>query len=43
VDCPAPEALRSGADPTDERRIVEFVEALRGRYQHGWTTDHDCP
>jgi hypothetical protein len=27
----------------DEPRITRFVEALRGRYQHGWTTDPDCP
>lgn len=27
----------------DQRRITDFVEALRDRYQHGWTTDHDCP
>lgn len=27
----------------DEARVVEFVEALRGRYDHGWTSDQDCP
>ncbi|HEY8453944.1 MAG TPA: DUF3105 domain-containing protein [Natronosporangium sp.] len=30
-------------DEFDEGRIVAFVEALRGRYDHGWTTDDDCP
>jgi hypothetical protein len=30
-------------DSYDDARITRFVEALRGRYQHGWTTDHDCP
>lgn len=25
-------------DDVDEVRIVRFVEALRGRYDHGWTT-----
>lgn len=29
-------------DAYDEDRIVAFVEALRGRYRHGWTTDDDC-
>ena len=29
-------------DRYDERRITAFVEALRGRYNHGWTTDDDC-
>jgi hypothetical protein len=27
----------------DETRITRFVEALRGRYQHGWISDQDCP
>jgi hypothetical protein len=30
-------------DGFDGARITRFVEALRGRYQHGWTTDQDCP
>jgi hypothetical protein len=30
-------------DSYDEARITRFVEALRDRYQHGWTTDQDCP
>jgi hypothetical protein len=30
-------------DSFDEARITRFVEALRGRYQHGWTTGQDCP
>lgn len=30
-------------DQFDQPRVVEFIEALRGRYQHGWTTDQDCP
>ncbi|MFS8521509.1 MAG: DUF3105 domain-containing protein, partial [Micromonosporaceae bacterium] len=29
-------------DTYDEERIVAFVEALRGRYRHGWTSDDDC-
>jgi hypothetical protein len=29
-------------DRYDEDRIVAFVEALRGRYRHGWITDHEC-
>jgi hypothetical protein len=27
----------------DQRRAVEFVERLRGRYDHGWTRAADCP
>jgi hypothetical protein len=27
----------------DETRIVTFIEALRGRYVHGWTATTDCP
>lgn len=27
----------------DQRRVTGFVEALRGRYNHGWTTEVDCP
>lgn len=27
----------------EENRIAAFVEALRGRYVHGWTTATDCP
>jgi hypothetical protein len=27
----------------DEGRIVSFIEALRGRYHHGWQVDEDCP
>lgn len=30
-------------DSYDESRVTEFVEALRGRYHHGWTADRDCP
>jgi len=30
-------------DRYDQTRITRFVEALRGRYQHGWTADRDCP
>jgi hypothetical protein len=26
----------------DERRITEFVERLRGRYDHGWSRADDC-
>lgn len=26
----------------DERRTTEFIERLRGRYHHGWTSSHDC-
>lgn len=29
-------------DSYDEERIVRFVEALRGRYDHGWTGDDEC-
>jgi hypothetical protein len=29
-------------DRYDEKRIGAFVERLRGRYQHGWTTDDPC-
>lgn len=29
-------------DQYDEDRLVAFIEALRGRYQHGWTTDQEC-
>jgi hypothetical protein len=30
-------------DRFDEARVIEFVEQLRGRYRHGWTTGSDCP
>jgi len=30
-------------DRYQERRITGFIEALAGRYQHGWTTPVDCP
>jgi hypothetical protein len=30
-------------DRYDEDRVIGFVEALRGRYDHGWTTARDCP
>jgi hypothetical protein len=30
-------------DTLDEARIVRFVEALRGRYNHGWARPPDCP
>lgn len=30
-------------DRYHETRITRFVETLRGRYQHGWTADQDCP
>lgn len=30
-------------DRYNQDRISAFIEALRGRYQHGWTTNHDCP
>jgi hypothetical protein len=26
----------------DQDRVTAFIEALRGRYRHGWTTGHDC-
>jgi len=26
----------------DERRVIEFVEQLRGRYNHGWTGPDAC-
>jgi hypothetical protein len=26
----------------DEDQIIAFVEALRGRYNHGWTRRDDC-
>jgi Protein of unknown function (DUF3105) len=29
-------------DRYDEKRIAAFVERLRGRYHHGWTTDDPC-
>lgn len=29
-------------DGYDEERITRFVERLRGRYDHGWTTGDDC-
>lgn len=30
-------------DIVEESRVAAFVEAHRGRYQHGWTTEQDCP
>jgi hypothetical protein len=27
----------------DEPRIDRFIEALRGRYNHGWARPNDCP
>jgi hypothetical protein len=30
-------------DRYDEDRVIAFVEALRGRYDHGWTAREDCP
>jgi hypothetical protein len=27
----------------DEQRITAFIDRLAGRYNHGWTTDDDCP
>jgi hypothetical protein len=27
----------------DRQRIERFIEALRGRYDHGWTRPNDCP
>jgi hypothetical protein len=27
----------------DQPRIERFIEALRGRYNHGWTRPSDCP
>lgn len=30
-------------DTYDQQRIIGFVDALRGRYSHGWDTDSDCP
>jgi len=30
-------------DRPDETRMSSFVEALRGRYDHGWTRPDDCP
>lgn len=30
-------------DGYDEQRVTAFVERLAGRYDHGWTTDEDCP
>lgn len=29
-------------DSYDEKRITDFVRQLRGRYDHGWTHQHDC-
>lgn len=30
-------------DQFDQGRITAFVEALRGRYNPGWTSEADCP
>lgn len=30
-------------DAFDQHRITAFVDALGGRYQHGWTRSQDCP
>lgn len=30
-------------DAFHEERIGEFVDALQGRYDHGWATPEDCP
>ena len=30
-------------DSYDEQRVVQFITALRGRYDHGWTRPDDCP
>jgi Protein of unknown function (DUF3105) len=30
-------------DRPDQARIATFVEALRGRYNHGWARPNDCP
>lgn len=30
-------------DRYDERRVIGFVEAMRGRYDHGWVRDDGCP
>ena len=30
-------------DRPDDTRISSFVEALRGRYDHGWARSDDCP
>lgn len=30
-------------DTADQPRISRFIEALRDRYNHGWTRDQDCP
>jgi hypothetical protein len=29
-------------DRYEQDRVVAFVEALRGRYDHGWTSEQDC-
>jgi hypothetical protein len=29
-------------DRYDERRTIAFIEQLRGRYHHGWTSGRDC-
>lgn len=30
-------------DRYDEGRLTDFITALRGRYNHGWTVADDCP
>ena len=29
-------------DEFDEQRITDFIERLRGRYDHGWMVDDEC-